>query len=395
MFIRLFYALRQHGIPVTTTELLDLNQALAAGLAFADREELYRLIRLCLVKDEKYYDRFDRVVTAYFEGIDALDPDAVLSGLAAVPDDWLRHTLDERVLTPEQRQALAQAESLQELMQQLQERLQEQHKRHEGGNRMIGTGGTSPFGAYGDNPQGVRIGGPGRRRSAVKVWEQRQYQNLDDSQQLGTRQMQIALRRLRRFARQGAADELDIDSTIDQTARQGMLDIQLRPERRNRVKVLMLFDIGGSMDSHIQTCEQLFSAARNEFKTLEFFYFHNCLYDYVWKDNLRKTSSRMQTHDLLRTYGKDYRVIFVGDASMAPYELLSVHGSVEYANDEPGAVWLKRMRQHFEKTAWLNPEQEKYWHFTQSIGAIQELFGQKMYPMTLQGIDSMTRYLSR
>ena len=207
--------------------------------------------------------------------------------------------------------------------------------------------------------------------------------------------MQIALRRLRRFARQGAADELDIDSTIDQTARQGMLDIQLRPERRNRVKVLMLFDIGGSMDSHIQTCEQLFSAARNEFKTLEFFYFHNCLYDYVWKDNLRKTSSRMQTHDLLRTYGKDYRVIFVGDASMAPYELLSVHGSVEYANDEPGAVWLKRMRQHFEKTAWLNPEQEKYWHFTQSIGAIQELFGQKMYPMTLQGIDSMTRYLSR
>ena len=287
------------------------------------------------------------------------------------------------------------AAALEELMKMLEERLREQHKKHQGGNKMIGTGGTSPFGAYGDHPEGVRIGGPGRKRSAVKVWEQRKYQNLDDDQILGTRQMQMALRRLRKFARQGAAEELDIDGTIRETAKQGILDVQLVPERRNRIKVLMLFDVGGSMDSHIAQCEKLFSAAKTEFKTLEYFYFHNCLYDYVWKDNVRRSSTRMNTWDLFNTYGRDYRVIVVGDASMAPYELNSVGGSVEYMNDEAGNVWLQRLRNHFEKTAWLNPEEDRYWHYTHTIGLIKQIFEDHMYPMTLKGVEDMTKYLAR
>lgn len=395
MFVNLFYLLRQYGVPVSTTELLDLNAALAAGLVFADRDELYQLIRLCMVKDERYFDKFDRAMKAYFDGLDSLDSDALMAQLRQLPKDWLDLELLEKNLSPEQRAALEKAGSLEELMRMLEERLREQHKKHQGGNRMIGTGGTSPFGAYGDHPEGVRIGGPGRKKSAVKVWEQRQYRDLDDSQILDTRQMQLALRRLRRFARQGTPDELDIDHTISATARQGLLDIQMRPERRNRVKVLMLFDIGGSMDAHIHTCEKLFSAARNEFRQLEFFYFHNCLYDHVWKDNLRRASSRLSTWDLLHTYGRDYRVIFVGDASMAPYELTSPGGSVEYMNDEAGVVWLQRMRQHFTKTAWLNPEDERYWHYTQTIGVVKQLFEQHMFPMTLKGIEDMTRYLAR
>jgi uncharacterized protein with von Willebrand factor type A (vWA) domain len=395
VFVQLFYLLRQYGVPVSTTELLDLNAALAAGLVFADRDELYQLIRLCMVKDERYFDKFDRAMKAYFDGLDSLDSDALMAQLRQLPRDWLDLELLEKNLSPEQRAELEKAGSLEELMRMLEERLREQHKKHQGGNRMIGTGGTSPFGAYGDHPEGVRIGGPGRKRSAAKVWEQRQYRDLDDSQILDTRQMQLALRRLRRFARQGTPDELDIDHTISATARQGLLDIQMRPERRNRVKVLMLFDIGGSMDAHIHTCEKLFSAARNEFRQLEFFYFHNCLYDHVWKDNLRRASSRLSTWDLLHTYGRDYRVIFVGDASMAPYELTSPGGSVEYMNDEAGVVWLQRMRQHFTKTAWLNPEDEKYWHYTQTIGVVKQLFEQHMFPMTLKGIEDMTRYLAR
>lgn len=395
MFVHLFYTLKKYGVPVSVTELLDLNQAVQSGLVFADREELYRLIRLCMVKDERHYDKFDRAMKAYFEGIDSLDADALVNQLKNLPKEWLDLELLEKNLTHEQRAALEKAGSLEELMKMLAERLAEQEKKHQGGNRMIGTGGTSPFGAFGDHPEGVRIGGPSRKQSAVKVWEQRQYRDLDDSQRLDTRQMQIALRRLRRFARQGAAEELDIDQTIHQTARQGMLDIQLRPERRNRVKVLMLFDIGGSMDAYIEQCERLFSAAKAEFKTLEFFYFHNCLYDYVWKDNLRRSSSRMNTWDLMHTYGKDYRVIFVGDASMAPYELMSNGGSVEYTNDESGAIWLKRMRLHFSKTAWLNPEEQSYWGYTQTIAAIRDIFDQHMFPMSLKGIEDMTRYLAR
>lgn len=395
MFVNLFYTLRKYGVPVSTTELLDLNAALASGVVFADREDLYELIRLCMVKDERHYDKFDRAMKAYFDGIDSLDTDSLLNQLHKLPKEWLDLELLEKNLSAEERAELEKAGSLEELMKMLEERLREQHKKHQGGNKMIGTGGTSPFGAFGDHPEGVRIGGPSRKKSAVKVWEKRQFQNLDDNQLLGTRQMQIALRRLRRFARQGAAEELDINKTIDSTARQGMLDIQLVPERRNRVKVLMLFDIGGSMDPYVEQCEKLFSAAKSEFKTLEFFYFHNCLYDYVWKDNLRRSSSRMETWDLLHTYGKDYRVIFVGDASMAPYELFSEGGSVEYMNDEAGAVWLQRVRQHFSKTAWLNPEDDRYWNYTHSIAGIKEIFEEHMFPMSLKGVEDMTRYLAR
>lgn len=395
MFVRLFYTLRQYGLPVSTRELIDLNQAVAAGLVFADQTEFYQLARTIMVKDERFFDKFDRAMKHYFDGIASFDIDDVLQQLQKLPKDWFDLELLEKHLSAEQREALQKAGSLEELMKMLEERLREQHKKHQGGNKMIGTGGTSPFGAYGDHPEGVRIGGPGRKRSAVKVWEQRKYQNLDDDQHLASRQMQLALRRLRKFARQGAADELDVDATIRETAKQGILDVQWMPERRNRVKVMMLFDVGGSMDAHIATCEKLFSAAKTEFKTLEYFYFHNCLYDYVWKDNLRRSSTRMNTWDLFNTYGRDYRVIVVGDASMAPYELNAVGGSVEYMNTETGQIWLQRLRQHYDKTAWLNPEAKNYWQYTHTIGLIERIFEQHMYPMTLKGVEEMTHYLAR
>ena len=395
MFVRLFYILRKYGVPVSTRELIDLNHAVAEGVVFADQNEFYQLAKTIMVKDERYYDKFDRAIKDYFQGIQSFDTEDLLQKLQSIPKEWLDLELLEKHLTPEQRAALDKAGSLEELMKMLEERLREQHKKHQGGNRMIGTGGTSPFGAYGDHPEGVRIGGPGRKRSAVKVWEQRKYQNLDEDQTLATRHMQMVLRRLRKFARQGAAEEFDIQGTIRETAKQGMLDVQMLPERRNRVKVLMLFDIGGSMDAHIAQCEKLFKAAKSEFKTLEYFYFHNCLYDYVWKDNQRRSASRMNTWDLFNTYGKDYRVIVVGDASMAPYEIRSVGGSVEYMNDESGEVWLKRLRQHFDKTAWLNPEEQSYWHYTQSIGLIKQIFEDQMYPMTLKGLEQLTQHLSR
>ena len=395
MFVRLFYTLRKYGIPVSTRELIDLNHAVAAGLVFADQEQFYQLTRTIMVKDERFFDKFDRAIQDYFQGIATFDLDQLLHQVQQLPKSWFDLELLEKNLTPEQRQALEKAGSLQELMKMLEQRLREQHKKHQGGNKMIGTGGTSPFGAYGDHPEGVRIGGPSRKRSAVKVWEQRKYRNLDTEQQLASRHMQMALRRLRQFARQGAAEELDIDATIQATAQQGLLDVQLRPERRNRVKVLMLLDVGGSMDAHIRQCEQLFSAAKNEFKSLEYFYFHNCLYDYVWKDNQRRSATRINTLDLFNTYARDYRVIVVGDASMAPYEVTSVGGSVEYMNDEAGQVWLQRLAQHFDKTAWLNPEQQSYWQYTYTIGLIKQIFDDHMYPMTLNGIEDMTRYLAR
>ena len=395
MFVRLFYTLRQYGIPVSTRELIDLNHAVAQGLVFADQDEFYQLTRTIMVKDERFFDKFDRAMQDYFQGVSTFDLDQLLTHVHKLPKSWFDLELLEKNLTPEQRQALEKAGSLQELMKMLEQRLREQHKKHQGGNKMIGTGGTSPFGAYGDHPEGVRIGGPSRKRSAVKVWEQRKYRNLDTEQQLASRHMQMALRRLRQFARQGAAEELDIDATIQATAQQGLLDVQLRPERRNRVKVLMLLDVGGSMDAHIRQCEQLFSAAKNEFKSLEYFYFHNCLYDYVWKDNQRRSATRINTLDLFNTYARDYRVIVVGDASMAPYEVTSVGGSVEYMNDEAGQVWLQRLAQHFDKTAWLNPEQKSYWQYTYTIGLIKQIFDDHMYPMTLNGIEDMTRYLAR
>ncbi|MHA3054932.1 VWA domain-containing protein [Acinetobacter sp. ANC 4633] len=395
MFIRLFYILRKYGVPVTTQELLDLNQAIEKNLVFADIEQFYWLVRMLMVKDERYFDKFDRAFKAYMDGVEHLTQEEILNQLQHLPKAWFDLELIEKSLTEQQRAELQNANSLAELLQQLEQRLHEQQKKHQGGNKMIGTGGTSPFGAYGDHPEGIRIGGPSRKRSAVKVWEQRQYKNLDDEQVLSSRQMQLALRYLRRFARQGVAQELDIHATIQATAKQGILDVQLVPERRNGVKVLMLFDVGGSMDGYVQQCEALFSAAKNEFKHLDYFYFHNCLYDYVWKDNTRRNTTRLSTWDLLHTYSSDYRVIFVGDASMAPYELQSVGGSVEYMNDESGQIWLQCIRQHFQKTAWLNPEDQRYWTYTKTIGLIQQIFEQQMYPMTLKGIEEMTKYLSR
>lgn len=407
MFINLFYTLRTYGVPVSTRELLDLHAALDSGLmmqphpednaltSFASREDMYQLIRLCMVKDERYFDKFDRAMADYFEGIDSLDIDALMDKLTDIPKEWLDLKLNPKNLTDEQRRLLKKYGSLEALMKALEERLAEQKARHQGGSKWVGTGGTSPFGAYGDHPEGIRVGGESRKRSAVKVWEQRKYRNLDDDNLLGTRQIQMALRNLRQFARTGQADELDITETVRRTAKKGMLDIQMQAERRNRAKVLMLFDVGGSMDIHVEALEKLFSAAKNEFKTLEFFYFHNCLYDYVWQDNNRRHSAPVSTFDLLNKYGREYRVIFVGDASMSPYEMFSIGGSVEYMNNEAGVVWLKRVREHFDKVAWLNPESQAYWPYTQTIGEIKKLFDNHMYPMSLHGIEDMTAYLAR
>ena len=414
MFVKLFYTLRTYGVPVSTRELLDLNAALDKGLMrqphpelskqfpedkelwyFASRDDMYRLIKLCMVKDERHFDKFDRAMADYFDGVDSLDIDELMSKLTDIPKEWLDLKLDPKNLTEEQRRLLKKYGSLEELMKALEERLKEQKERHQGGSKWVGTGGSSPFGAYGDHPEGVRVGGESRKRSAVKVWEQRKYRDLDDDKQLGTRQLQMALRNLRQFARTGSADELDIRETIKRTAQKGVLDIHMQPERRNRVKVLMLFDVGGSMDMHIEALEKLFSAAKNEFKTLEFYYFHNCLYDYVWKNNQRRHAERTPTMELLQKYGREYRVIFVGDASMSPYELFSVGGSVEYMNAEAGVVWLKRMLAHFDKVAWLNPEDQAYWQYTHTIGEIQKLMEGHMYPMTLHGVEEMTAYLAR
>ncbi|MDI4508672.1 VWA domain-containing protein [Moraxella osloensis] len=395
MFINLFYTLRTYGVPVSTRELLDLYALLETGIVFADREQFYELIRLCMVKDEKYFDKFDRAMADYFEGIDTLDIDELMAKLGNIPKEWLELKLDPNNLTEAQRRLLKKYGSLEALMKALEERLKEQKERHQGGNKWVGTGGSSPFGAYGDHPEGIRVGGESRKRSAVKVWEQRKYRDLDTDNQLETRSMQMALRKLRKFARDGAADELDIGSTIKKTAQTGMLDVQLRPERRNRVKVLMLFDIGGSMDSYIEACERLFAAAKNEFKTLEFFYFHNCVYEYVWTENARRNASAVPTLDVLHKYGSDYRVIFVGDAAMSPYELLSVGGSVEYMSQDTGQAWLKRITNHFDKVAWLNPETPSFWQYTQTIGLIKDIMQDHMYPMTLHGIEDMTKYLAR
>ena len=395
MFINLFYTLRTYGVPVSTRELLDLYALLETGIVFADREQFYELIRLCMVKDEKYFDKFDRAMADYFEGIDTLDIDELMAKLGNIPKEWLELKLDPNNLTEAERRLLKKYGSLEALMKALEERLKEQKERHQGGNKWVGTGGSSPFGAYGDHPEGIRVGGESRKRSAVKVWEQRKYRDLDTDNQLETRSMQMALRKLRKFARDGAADELDIGSTIKKTAQKGMLDVQLRPERRNRVKVLMLFDIGGSMDSYIEACERLFAAAKNEFKTLEFFYFHNCVYEYVWTENARRNASAVPTLDVLHKYGSDYRVIFVGDAAMSPYELLSVGGSVEYMSQDTGQAWLKRITNHFDKVAWLNPETPSFWQYTQTIGLIKDIMQDHMYPMTLHGIEDMTKYLAR
>ena len=392
MLTTFFYTLRQYQVPVSVREYLDLLNALQQGLAFASEEEFYSLSRAVLVKDEKHYDKFDRAMKHFFDGLATMENP--LDKLA-LPEDWLRKEI-EKLLTPEELAEIEKMGSLEKLMEEFQKRLAEQHKRHQGGNRMVGTGGTSPFGAYGDNPEGIRLAGPSRNKRAVKVWEKREFKNLDDSQELGIRNMQVALRRLRRFARQGTAEELDIDDTIRSTAHKaGLLDIKMVPERKNRVKVLIFFDIGGSMDPYVQVCESLFSAARTEFKHLHYYYFHNFIYESVWQDNFRRWSERTPLWDVLHKYGPDYRVLFVGDATMSPYEILSPGGSVEHFNEEAGTVWMQRVTQHFQKVAWLNPEPERSWQMTQSIQVVKKLMDDRMYPLTLQGIEAATKYLSK
>ena len=392
MLLPFFTALREAKVPVSLKEWLHLMEAMDKGVAGRDDEACYHLSRAVLVKDEKHYDRFDQVFGKVFKGLEGVSPGEDIT--ADIPEDWLR-LLTEKFLTDEEKAQIEALGGFDKLMETLKQRLEEQKGRHEGGNRWIGTGGTSPFGHAGYNPEGVRIGGPSKQGRAVKVWEKREYRNLDDTVELGTRNIKVALRRLRRFAREGAAEELDLDGTIDGTARQGWLDIHMRPERRNTIKVLLFLDVGGSMDGHIQLCEELFSAARTEFKNLEFFYFHNCLYEGVWKHNRRRHTEKIPTWDVLNKYPGDWRAIFVGDATMSPYEITMPGGSVEHWNEEAGAVWLKRARQQWDKSVWLNPVTERYWSYTQSVGLIREVMDQRMYSLTLDGLDKAMRALTR
>lgn len=392
MLLNLFHELRAARVPVSLRELLDLIAALERNVVFADMNEFYYLARAVLVKDERHYDKFDRAFAAYFKGLENLQEHIE----ALIPEDWLRREF-MRQLSDEERAQIQSLGGLDKLIETFKQRLQEQQKRHAGGNKWIGTGGTSPFGSGGYHPEGIRIGDAGERQGrAVKVWEQREYKNLDEDEQLNTRSIQMALRRLRQFARQGAAEEFDLPGTIEHTARDGgLLNIRMRPERRNTVKLLILFDIGGSMDAHIEECQALFSACRTEFKHLEYYYFHNFLYESVWKNNQRRNSERTPTYDLLHTYGSDWKVIVVGDASMAPYEISHAGGSVEHWNEEPGYLWMQRFMQHFDKLVWLNPYPEHAWRYTQSIGMTQELVEGEMYPMTLAGLEQAMQSLSR
>jgi uncharacterized protein with von Willebrand factor type A (vWA) domain len=392
MLIDFFQKLREAKVPVTIKELLDLMEALEKRLIFADIDEFYYLSRLFLVKDEKHFDKFDRAYGAYFEGIELLDD--LFS--KAIPEEWLRAEF-EKSLTEEEKAKIEAMGGLEELMKAFKERLEKQEKKHQGGNRQIGTGGTSPFGANGYNPQGFRIGQQsGRHGRAVKVWEKRGFKDLDGDVTLGIRNIKVALRRLRKFARQGAADELDLDDTISSTARNaGFLDIKLVPERHNSIKVLLFFDVGGSMDPHIKVCEELFSAARVEFKHMENFYFHNFIYESVWKKNIRRTNESTPIWDLLHKYSSDYKVIFVGDASMAPYEITQPGGSIEHWNEEAGAVWMQRLHDHFNKVIWINPLPVDYWGEGGSLGITKQLINNNMYPMTVEGLAEGMRYLSR
>jgi uncharacterized protein with von Willebrand factor type A (vWA) domain len=392
MLVRFFTDLRAGGVPVTIPEFLSLLEALEARIVASSAEEFYYLARLALVKDERHFDRFDRVFAEHFEGAEKLFERIV----AELPADWLK-AITERLLTEEEKRKVESLGGWDKLLETLRERLAEQKGRHEGGNRWIGTAGTSPFGNGGFNPEGVRIGqAQGRNRSAVKVWDTREYRNLDESRELGTRNLKMALRRLRRFAREGAPEELDLEGTIDATARNaGMLDLKLVPERRNAAKLLLLLDVGGSMDPHVQICEELFSAARAEFKHLEYFYFHNFPYERVWKDNRRRFSETTPTWKLLRTFNSDYRVVVVGDATMSPYEIEQPGGSVEHWNEEAGRAWMMRIAEHFPRLVWLNPEPEDRWKWTPSVGITRSLIGDRMFPLTLRGLDDAMRELKR
>ncbi len=390
MLIPFFYMLREGGMKTSITELLTLLEAMKKGLAGQSVDDFYFLARASLVKDEADLDRFDRIFGAYFKGVQ----DSLADLTQELPEDWLRHQA-ELMLSEEERAKIEAMGGFEELMKALQERLDEQDERHEGGNRWIGTAGTSPFGAYGYNPEGVRMGQEGsRNRSAVKVWDKREYRNLDDSVELGTRNIKIALRKLRKFAREGAADQLDLDDTIDKTARNaGLLDIRMVPERHNAVKVLLCLDIGGSMDDHVRVCEEMFSAARTEFKHLEYFYFHNFVYENLWKDNRRRRSEKTPTLDITHKYASDYKLIFVGDATMSPYEIVYAGGSVEHWNEEPGAVWIKRLLNTYPKAVWLNPEPQQRWDYTPSTKLVRELMDDRMYPLTIAGLDEAIKTL--
>jgi uncharacterized protein len=394
MFIPFFLSLKQAGVPVTLKEFLTLLAGMEDGLADYDVEAFYYLARTALVKDERFIDRFDRTFSEYFRGVEAVSGAEAGPAQATIPEEWLRR-LAERHLTEDEKKLVESLGGFEKLMETLRQRLAEQKERHQGGNKWIGTAGTSPFGAYGYNPEGVRIGQESsRHRRAVKVWDRRDFANLDDTVELGTRNIKVALKRLRQWVRQGAPDELDLQGTIRATAEHGYLDVKTRPERRNAVKLLMFFDIGGSMDDHVRAVEELFSAARAEFRHMECFYFHNCIYEDVWKDNNRRYGERTPTMNLLNTYGPDYKVVFVGDASMAPYEITHPGGSVEHWNAEAGAVWLRRITKHFRKSIWLNPVKQSYWHYTTSIGLLNGLMAGRMFPLTLGGLEKATRELS-
>jgi len=396
MLIDFFFALRKGGLKVGLTEFLGLLEALEQRLVIADMEDFYFLSRGLLVKDETLFDRFDRIFGEFVKGIEAQRAGADGETTAEIPEEWLRKQA-ELFLTEEEKKKIEALGGWDKLMDTLRQRLAEQKERHQGGNKWIGTGGTSPFGAYGYNPEGVRIGQhESRHRRAVKVWDQREFRNLDDSVELGTRNIKLALRRLRQFARQGGDEILDLDDTIESTARNaGYLDLKMVPERHNAVKVLAFFDVGGSMDDHIKVCEELFSAARAEFKHLEYYYFHNFIYESVWKDSRRRHVERISTHEVIRTYGSDYKLIIVGDAAMSPYEVVMPGGSVEHWNEESGESWVRRLLDHYPRAIWLNPMPEAHWSYTTSIGMIRKLMDDRMYPLTLEGLERGMRYLSR
>ena len=393
MFLRFFDQLRTHNVPVSMREFLTFLEGLSAGLVTYDVEGFYFFARAVMVKDERNLDKFDRAFAATFEGLEALDMGAVLEAVN-LPADWLEK-MAEKHLSAEEKAQIEALGGFDKLMETLKERLKEQKGRHQGGNKWIGTAGTSPFGAYGYNPEGVRIGqNESRHQRAVKVWDKREFKNLDDSVELGTRNIKVALKRLRNWARDGAAEELDLDGTIRATAENGYLDVKTRPERRNAVKVLLFLDVGGSMDPHIRVVEELFSAARAEFKHLEYYYFHNCLYEGVWRDNRRRWNEVTPTWEVLRTYGPDYKCIFVGDASMSPYEIAYAGGANEHWNEEAGQVWLNRAREQWPQHLWINPVPEHHWSYTQSIDMIRTVFEDRMVPMTLEGITSGMKSLT-
>ena len=391
MLVNFFQGLKDGGVPVTPRELLDLLAAMNKQLVFGSIDDFYNLSRAVMVKDEKYYDRFDRAFGLHFRDLEGVDD--VIEAL--IPDDWLRSEFVKQ-LSEEDKAKIESLGGLEKLIDEFKKRLEEQEKRHEGGNKWVGTGGTSPFGNDGFHPEGIRVGGQGKNKKAVKVWDRRDFKNLDDSVEIGTRNIKVALRRLRKFARIGSADELDLDDTISSTAKNaGLLDIKMVPERHNAVKVLLFLDVGGSMDPHVKVCEELFSAARSEFKHLKHFYFHNFLYDNVWENNIRRHNQRTPLHDVMHKFGHDYKVVIVGDASMSPYEIVQPGGSVEHWNEEPGAVWLERLRSTYEKCVWLNPVPEDEWQYTQSISITNQLMEEKMYPLTLGGLENAMGCLAK